>query len=71
MIEETLQNETKLYANDLERAGSSGTYINLREVSRRFQLEPGNYLIIPSTSEMDVEAEFLLRIFTEQSVVSR
>uniref|UniRef100_A0A8C9X144 Calpain-3 n=1 Tax=Sander lucioperca TaxID=283035 RepID=A0A8C9X144_SANLU len=37
------------------------TYINLREVTERFQLPPGEYVIIPTTFEAHQEGEFILR----------
>ncbi|KAG9508777.1 Calpain-A, partial [Fragariocoptes setiger] len=43
----------------------SPTYINLREISARFQLKPGTYCVIPSTYDKDEEGDFLLRIWTE------
>ena len=48
----------------------SKSFINLREVSGRFKLPPGNYLIVPSTFKPDEEGEFILRVFTERSVMS-
>ncbi len=49
----------------------SPTFINMREVVARFKLEPGAYVVIPSTFEPDQEGDFLLRIFSEKdSVVS-
>lgn len=42
----------------------SALFINLREVSGRFRVPPGNYVIIPSTYDPNEEAEFMLRIFT-------
>jgi hypothetical protein len=39
----------KLYANQLERVGASGSYINSREVTKRFRVSPGYFLIVPST----------------------
>jgi calpain len=58
----------KLYANQVERIGASGSYINSREVTKRFRVEPGYYLIVPSTYDDDREYEFLLRVFTEQAI---
>lgn len=37
----------------------------LLQVSCRFQLEPGHYLIVPSTFEPNEEGEFLIRVFSE------
>ncbi|KXJ74464.1 hypothetical protein RP20_CCG013543 [Aedes albopictus] len=43
----------------------SPAFINLREVSCRFKLPPGDYLIVPSTFEPNEEGEFLIRVFSE------
>ncbi|CAF0947890.1 unnamed protein product [Didymodactylos carnosus] len=60
------QGNLKFYMSQLERVGASGAYINRREVTKRFRVPPGHYIIIPSTYDADKSGRFLLRIFTEK-----
>lgn len=46
------------------------SYINLREVTERFRLPPGEYIIVPSTYEPHQEGEFILRVFSEKNNLS-
>jgi len=46
--------------------GKTDQYINLREVSKRLQLPPGNYCIIPTTFRRGEESRFLVRTFVER-----
>uniref|UniRef100_A0A672H1Y0 Calpain-3 n=1 Tax=Salarias fasciatus TaxID=181472 RepID=A0A672H1Y0_SALFA len=41
------------------------TYINLREVTERFRLPPGEYVVIPTTFNPHKEGEFILRMNIE------
>ncbi|XGW16958.1 hypothetical protein V3C99_001972, partial [Haemonchus contortus] len=42
----------------------SAAFINLREMTGRFRVPPGNYVVVPSTFEPNEEAEFMLRVYT-------
>ena len=67
---ECFQTGESFAGKDLEKIGSSGPYLNKREVTKRFNLKPGEYVIIPSTYEEGTEGEFLLRIFSEKPLNS-
>uniref|UniRef100_A0A1I8M4S4 Calpain family cysteine protease n=1 Tax=Musca domestica TaxID=7370 RepID=A0A1I8M4S4_MUSDO len=43
-------------------------FINTREVTARFKLPPGHYLIVPSTFDPNEEGEFIIRVFSESQM---
>lgn len=43
-------------------------FIDMREVTGRHKLTPGDYCVIPSTFDPGEEGDFLLRVFTEQPI---
>ncbi|XP_072527228.1 calpain-1 catalytic subunit-like [Salminus brasiliensis] len=45
---------------------SSEDFIMQREITARLRLPPGDYLVIPSTSQPGEEADFIVRVFTEK-----
>ncbi|XP_053671384.1 calpain-B-like [Anopheles nili] len=53
----------EFFAKHLSVAKS--TFINLREVTCRYRLPPGSYVILPSTFEPNEEGEFMIRVFSE------
>ena len=46
--------------------GTSGELRFFPEVTKRFELKPGSYAIIPYTEEANQECDFLLRVFSEK-----
>lgn len=48
-------------------AGKSPSFINMREICGRHKLEPGSYIIVPSTFEPRHKGDFLMRVFSEKA----
>uniref|UniRef100_A0A8C9R6S2 Calpain-2 catalytic subunit-like n=1 Tax=Scleropages formosus TaxID=113540 RepID=A0A8C9R6S2_SCLFO len=49
----------------------NGSFINAREACTRFHLPPGEYIIIPSTFDANMQGSFLLRVFTEKQAIEK
>ena len=47
--------------------GTSGPYINYREVFGRFELAPGAYVIVPATFEPDCPGKFMIRVYNSST----
>ncbi|XP_028252535.1 calpain-3b isoform X1 [Parambassis ranga] len=62
-----LQKDFFLYTASKAKCQS---YINLREVTERFLLPPGEYVIIPTTFNPHEEGEFIIRVFSEKESMS-
>ena len=65
-FQQSIDQGSQLKSSELERLNSSGAYTNKREVTTRFSLKQGAYLIVPSCYDEDVAGQFLIRIFTEK-----
>jgi calpain len=61
--------DTDFFANN-KSCARSPAFINLREVTGRFRVPPGEYVIVPSTYEPNEEADFMLRVFTNGFIES-
>lgn len=49
----------------------SDNFVNAREVTGRFSLPPGDYVLLPSTFKADEEGDFIMRMFSEKAQASR
>ena len=54
------------YLSRHQPVGKTDQYINLREISKRFLLPPGDYCVVPTAFSPGEEGQFLVRIFVEK-----
>jgi len=64
--DQTAKNLDEQYFRYHSSTDRTGTFINLREVSKRTLLQEGQYCIIPCTFKQGEEGNFLLRVFVEK-----
>ena len=48
--------------------GTSGPYINYREVFARFELSAGSYVIVPATFQTGDTGNFMIRVYSENMI---
>jgi len=48
--------------------GTSGPYINYREVFARFELSAGSYVIVPATFQAGDTGNFMIRVYSENMI---
>uniref|UniRef100_A0A914WWY2 Calpain catalytic domain-containing protein n=1 Tax=Plectus sambesii TaxID=2011161 RepID=A0A914WWY2_9BILA len=58
------------YFQSNKSCARSPAFINLREMSGRFRLPPGNYVVVPSAFEPGMEGQFMMRMFTNGNIES-
>ena len=67
-VDDVIRTRYKIDQYSLDKTFTTGPYVEDREVTRRLSLDPGYYVIVPSTFQNDLDWEFLLRIFTEKEM---
>ena len=65
-IKDKANKNAKMFAEkDLVEVFTNNIYRKQREITGRLNLDPGNYVIIPSTFDKDVALKFYLRLYIE------
>ena len=65
-------NHQEFYDVDFFRSnkafGTSGSYINYREIFGRYSMPRGTYIVIPATFAPNTSADFLLRVYSQEKI---
>ena len=65
-VKDKANKNAKMFAEkDLVEVFTNSIYMSQREMTTRLNLDPGNYVIIPSTFDKDVALKFYLRLYIE------
>ena len=63
-IKDDFHNKSRKFSqNELIKVFNDSNYVGHREISKRFDLEPGSYVLIPSIFEKDVAMKYFVRVF--------
>ena len=54
------------FLGSTQPVGSSGKFLNLRQVQQRLELSKGEYVLVVATFFSDVEGSFLIRVYADQ-----
>jgi len=58
------QMKTRRFSHkELTKIFNDSNYVGQRELSKRFDLEQGSYVLIPSLYEKDVNMKFFIRVY--------
>ncbi len=62
---------TMIYPDQLDFCVDSGIHTWRREITKRFRLSTGNYVIVPNNYYEDRNCKFLMRVYTQTEVTNR
>lgn len=63
-----VEENRQIRAHKIYPIAGSTVYLNSREVSGRFYLGPGHYILLPTTFEPGNESSFLLRVYSDKNI---
>jgi hypothetical protein len=69
-VQERVVGKKKFTESELKLFDSSGAYGAQRAITKRCYLSAGYYVIIPSTIDKNVEAEYLIRVYHDKFAIA-